>query len=59
MKTLKPCPFCGHDDCEADVGEFGSHVTCLRCEAQGPAEETAEKAAAAWNSRPLPTEPAT
>jgi Lar family restriction alleviation protein len=48
---LKPCPFCRNDDCVVDSTVIFYHVTCLKCEARGPKEDTVEEARAAWNRR--------
>jgi Lar family restriction alleviation protein len=50
-EKLKPCPFCGNDDCVVDTTGFSYYVTCLKCEAHGPLEGTKEEAMGAWNKR--------
>jgi Lar family restriction alleviation protein len=57
MEKLKPCPFCGFEDIEVDRGEFSSHATCIKCEAQGPLEESVAKAIEAWNKAYRPDPP--
>jgi Lar family restriction alleviation protein len=51
MTKLKPCPFCGGDDCVVDTTGFNYYVTCLKCEARGPLEGTKEEAVELWNKR--------
>lgn len=50
MSELKPCPFCDkHDAIVHLLGLWVAH--CLDCDAKGPAEDTPEQAAKAWNTR--------
>jgi Lar family restriction alleviation protein len=48
---LKACPFCGIKNCAIDYDTLCYFVTCLKCNANGPREETEKEAIAAWNRR--------
>ena len=57
---IKPCPFCGSDDIDADVIYFPYRteltksvwlVHCLKCHALGPIHIERTGAIAAWNTR--------
>lgn len=54
---LKPCPFCGSKeveiwhDCIAGGVIVKAYCVCNDCGTGGPTTETAEEAAAQWNSR--------
>ena len=51
MTELKPCPFCGSDDCQ--MLPFGDqvYVHCNDCGGESGFDLTAEKAAEKWNRR--------
>ena len=53
MTTIRPCPFCGHDDVEID--ETGPHefaVTCPECQTIGPRHDYEPMGAInLWNVR--------
>ena len=51
-KNLKPCPFCGEDEClRFYYLEKEMCVYCLVCESYGPMEFTKQQAIDAWNKR--------
>lgn len=62
MITIRPCPFCGHDDVEIDktgIAEYA--VCCPECRAIGPITGHIMESIAAWNGdtqKPHPTEDA-
>jgi Lar family restriction alleviation protein len=47
--NIAKCPFCGNSDCVVDSTNLYHHITCLKCEAHGPLEDTTENASEAWN----------
>ena len=56
MERLKPCPFCGWDDCiNIDKykcgGEWWYFVECEECMENGPVGKTEQDAIDAWNRR--------
>lgn len=60
--NIKPCPFCGHDMNDIVLSEEGlascqenktMSIECSQCECLGPFKENVEKAAIAWNARPI------
>jgi Lar family restriction alleviation protein len=56
--SIAPCPFCGNEDCNAQLIEIPSEdrcyfraVVCGKCHCEGPIEDTDDAAIAAWNKR--------
>lgn len=51
--TIKPCPFCGHDDVEIDEIDLGIiAICCPECRTIGPHQDgsqTVEQAIDKWN----------
>lgn len=55
-EELKPCPFCGDGTDMRVIDQQGiAWVSCSACGTEGPAWDTAEQAATAWNRRTSPT----
>ena len=55
-EELKPCPFCGSENCETrtvfyTVKLSRNWVTCHICGAHGPVEPTKKQAQQSWNRR--------
>lgn len=56
INLLEPCPFCGSYSIELKVHdcEYGStydYCLCLKCEAEGPPQNSKELAISLWNTR--------
>lgn len=52
MEKIKPCPFCGNKNVEANDGRTYAQVTCGRCDAAGPCCNDVEEAVEQWNAVP-------
>ena len=52
MDKLKPCPFCGNENVEANDRRIYAQVTCGRCDAAGPCCNDLEEAIERWNAVP-------
>ena len=50
ITLLEPCPFCGSYEIET-LNEIYDRCECQICGAEGPTDEDATKAIAAWNKR--------
>ncbi len=53
IKTYLPCPFCGKDDYEPEIGGcIGDiHVSCGFCGARAESGKNADEALQNWNTR--------
>lgn len=51
MSALKPCPFCGANDCEAITAVGETRVLCHNCKASSAAISDHDAALVAWNRR--------
>lgn len=51
-EELKPCPFCGGAADKAKTATV-HYMSCTECNADGPFQQNAEDAAAAWNRRAI------
>lgn len=53
--TILKCPFCGSNDLtmDADWERYTKpyHLTCCKCGAEGPCEDSEKKAKISWNRR--------
>ena len=52
MSEIKPCPFCGNENVEANDRRIYAQVTCGRCDAAGPCCNDLEEAIERWNHAP-------
>ena len=51
MEKLKQCPFCGNENIQLFIDDYGYAMLCTECMALGPLVEKQENAISAWNKR--------